>query len=247
MKTFFSELFERLFSPLAFGVTAFIVLLMGVMGPFGTFYSMTPIERMVYWAEIIFASVSLVHIIDLIYLQTWRRKNDLAHNVVVAAVFSVIFAPLLWHFGPFLSDSSPPRVIGLPALMLLCFGCVSGAAFIRSAVVQQGEMDRPKLLERIGQSQATTISRVTVRDHLLDVYTDAGVQTLRLRFGDAISELDGLEGMQVHRSHWVARAAVRQLVRERGRVFIEMQDGEMVPVSRGFQADAARFVDGPQL
>ena len=40
--------------------------------------------------------------------------------------------------------------------------------------------------------------------------------------------------MQVHRSHWVARAAVTRTVRRSGRVILELVNGVDVPVSRSF-------------
>ncbi|MBD3762204.1 LytTR family DNA-binding domain-containing protein, partial [Rhizorhabdus sp.] len=52
------------------------------------------------------------------------------------------------------------------------------------------------------------------------------------RLRDAIAELNGLDGMQVHRSWWVARDAVRRWHRD-GRAFtLELVNGLQVPVAR---------------
>ena len=58
------------------------------------------------------------------------------------------------------------------------------------------------------------------------------MDSLLLRLADAIAETDGVEGLQVHRSHWVARRAISGLLRGRGKVALWMSDGAVVPVSR---------------
>ncbi len=74
--------------------------------------------------------------------------------------------------------------------------------------------------------------RLQMRNHYVDVVTEAGMDSLLLRLADAIAETDGVEGLQVHRSHWVARSAISGLLRGRGKVALWMSDGAVVPVSR---------------
>ena len=47
-------------------------------------------------------------------------------------------------------------------------------------------------------------------------------------------ELGGTEGMQVHRSHWIARVAVKKIVRRAGRTVAFLGNGAEVPVSRRY-------------
>ena len=49
---------------------------------------------------------------------------------------------------------------------------------------------------------------------------------------DAIAELDGIEGAQVHRSWWVAKDAVAEIKRADRRVTLVLKDGAEAPVSR---------------
>ena len=46
------------------------------------------------------------------------------------------------------------------------------------------------------------------------------------------SETVGINGLQIHRSHWVALEAVAGAHRQEGRLFLAMQDGTRLPVSR---------------
>jgi DNA-binding LytR/AlgR family response regulator len=68
--------------------------------------------------------------------------------------------------------------------------------------------------------------------HYIRAWTSLGSDLVLFRLKDAINELSGLEGMQVHRSWWVARAAIRGSRRENGRLFLLLDDDVRVPVSR---------------
>lgn len=87
-----------------------------------------------------------------------------------------------------------------------------------------------RLPERLGRN----LLHLHMQDHYVEVYTDEGSDLLLLRFRDALRELDGLEGAQVHRSHWVARAAVAGVERRSGRIALRLVNGNRVPVSRSF-------------
>ena len=55
------------------------------------------------------------------------------------------------------------------------------------------------------------------------------------RFADAVAEL-GDQGMQVHRSYWVARRHVVGIERRTERTVLLLTGGEVVPVSRTYLA-----------
>ncbi|MEO0360189.1 MAG: LytTR family DNA-binding domain-containing protein [Pseudomonadota bacterium] len=62
------------------------------------------------------------------------------------------------------------------------------------------------------------------------------------RFGDAVRDLGRYDGMQVHRSHWVADAAVVAVIGKRGSMKLELTNGEVIPVSRRYELEVeARY------
>ena len=71
-------------------------------------------------------------------------------------------------------------------------------------------------------------------DHYLRLHTSQGQDLILLRLADAVAELDAIEGMQVHRSWWVARAAIAEARRGDGRATLTLKDGSEVPVSRTY-------------
>ena len=75
---------------------------------------------------------------------------------------------------------------------------------------------------------------VEAEDHYLRVHTDRGSDLLLMRLADAVTELEGIEGAQTHRSWWVAREAVAAVRRGDGRATLTLKDGSEAPVSRSF-------------
>jgi len=69
-------------------------------------------------------------------------------------------------------------------------------------------------------------------DHYLRIYTSAGEALVLFRFRDAVQPLSSERGLQVHRSYWVTRAAIRKTGYHRQRYFLTLANGLTVPVSR---------------
>jgi hypothetical protein len=75
---------------------------------------------------------------------------------------------------------------------------------------------------------------VEAEDHYLRLHTSKGQDLILMRLADAVSELQGIEGAQVHRSWWVARDAIHDAKRGDGRATLTLHDGAEVPVSRTY-------------
>ena len=71
-------------------------------------------------------------------------------------------------------------------------------------------------------------------DHYLRLHTSQGQDLILMRLADAVAELEGIEGAQVHRSWWVAREAIAEARRGDGRATLTLKDGSEVPVSRTY-------------
>lgn len=93
-----------------------------------------------------------------------------------------------------------------------------------------------RFLARLPPRLGNRLLHLRMRDHYVEAHTELGSELVLMRFSDALKELDGLEGMRVHRSHWVATDAVSRVVHEGGRTFLELQNGERVPVSRPYRS-----------
>ena len=70
--------------------------------------------------------------------------------------------------------------------------------------------------------------------HYLRMHTDKGSTLILMRISDAVRELEQADGLQVHRSWWVARNGIKDSTRKNGQRFLILKDGTTAPVSRSF-------------
>ncbi|MFN3911373.1 LytTR family DNA-binding domain-containing protein [Hyphomonas sp.] len=79
---------------------------------------------------------------------------------------------------------------------------------------------------------------VSSEDHYLRIHTSLGEELILMRLADALRELDSAGGLQVHRSWWISKAAVRDVKRAGGKVYLVLPSGKEAPVSRTHQPAA---------
>jgi DNA-binding LytR/AlgR family response regulator len=75
---------------------------------------------------------------------------------------------------------------------------------------------------------------VSAEDHYLRVHTSLGETMVLMRLADAVRELASLEGLQTHRSWWVARQGLADASRGDGKVTLTLKSGAEAPVSRTY-------------
>ncbi len=110
-------------------------------------------------------------------------------------------------------DPEPPPAPGAPA------GKTGAAAFAERLPIKL---------------RAAEIYAVESEDHYLRVHTSAGQELILMRLADAVRELSGLEGMQTHRSWWVAKQGLADVVKGDGRLTLKLKSGAEAPVSRTY-------------
>ncbi|MDJ0994004.1 MAG: LytTR family DNA-binding domain-containing protein [Dinoroseobacter sp.] len=90
-------------------------------------------------------------------------------------------------------------------------------------------------LSRPPEGLSGTIQYMRMEDHYLHVFTEEGDGMTLHRMSDATRELDETDGMQVHKSWWVSKAAVKEIRQEKRKHIILIHDGTDVPVGRSFE------------
>lgn len=125
----------------------------------------------------------------------------------------------------------------LPGFECVSYGFFGQGPMEPSEPVAAPEVIEPRLIRRLAADYEGPILRLSVRDHFVDVVTEKATHTIRIRFSDAIDEMDNVEGYCTHRSHWVARGAVLHSERDSGRIFLKMANQDLVPVSRKYKPD----------
>ncbi|MGA9659561.1 MAG: LytTR family DNA-binding domain-containing protein [Asticcacaulis sp.] len=122
--------------------------------------------------------------------------------------------------------------IAMSALHVLISGTPAQShAFATDNKTEPGAVFRARLPFKY---QHADIYALEAEDHYLRVHTSAGDTLILLRLYDAIGELNGIEGSQIHRSWWVAKSAVLHTPRHNGRIALKLKNNLSAPVSRSY-------------
>lgn len=249
-------------------------LLLTVAGPFGTYITVAFHQRAVFWTLLVGLALASGLVLYRTSQQLIFARSAYFSGLVTAAGTSFVFAPLfVWLVRRFAHDPSV-RVPSMVEVALFIFSATAGAVALReiwrgtstglagvgvnvdltAAAVgpptetEQTPLRSPRLLDRLPDDLRGDLLRISVRDHYVDVTTTQGNHALLMRFSDAISETEGADGLQVHRSHWVARGAIRRVTPGRGKAVLHLSDGSDVPVSKPYvpalQAQGLLPIDG---
>ena len=90
-------------------------------------------------------------------------------------------------------------------------------------------------LRRLPDGVSGVIRYMQMQDHYLHVHTDQGTGMVLGRMGDAVADLAGTDGLQVHKSWWVSRAAIERIEQVQRKRTIHLPDGTAIPVGRSFE------------
>ena len=89
-----------------------------------------------------------------------------------------------------------------------------------------------RFLDRLPAHLGSDLLALEMEDHYVRVHTALGSELILLRMRDAVGELEGIDGAQVHRSWWVARDAVEDVKRDGRNLRLVLPGGLEAPVSR---------------
>lgn len=109
---------------------------------------------------------------------------------------------------------------------------LGNATELRHALPEAPQPVPPRLIRRIDSTDPGPVLRLEALDHFVTAVTPQAHHHLRMRFADAVDEMDTVEGVVTHRSHWVALTAVTGAERHKGRLFLKVACGTDIPVSR---------------
>lgn len=243
---------------------------LAALGPFGSFALGSFGARLAYWVPAALLGYAIFRPITLAAVLIARR---LALPELPAALIGTLAAAApaalaIAYLGGYRPDV-PPRfdelfqlyvqvaVIGV--LVMLVF-VLMGNGPARSAPAPVAQLDaedastepvstRPEqlapFLDRLPPAWRDRLVALEMEDHYVRAH-GPGTSTLILqRMRDAEAQLAALDGMRVHRSWWVARWAVEQIVRDGRNTRLRLVGGLEAPVSRDRIAElrAAGWLD----
>ncbi len=224
-----------------FLVAQFAGLFLTFSSAFGT--GDTPLlRRLGYWMLVMAVGYVWGAFVSSAFFRVgrWRTGNPWFDAVLASLVMSVPFTLVVWATNRAVLGSNIP-VAGIPILfgyVLLVSVALTAINMLienRRAAVTSASPEPPKFLERLPlKLRGAEVWAVEAEDHYLRLHTSKGQDLILLRLADAVAELQGIEGLQVHRSWWVARDAITDAKRGDGRATLTLKDGAEVPVSRTY-------------
>jgi hypothetical protein len=249
------ELQRMFFSPRLWAGLMGAALVLGLVGPFGTFEGLSLLPRLAYWTAIVvftfFAAIATnFFLVGLMFggklpgplpFALTGAAAGLPVTLIVLAINSQVFGPGPAGIRPLALLAYCVAITAIvSALMAVFYRGVEAQPESATTQTKASEPERPKILARLPLHLRGRLLRLAMQDHYVEVHTDKGKTLVLMRMADAIGETSGAPGLQIHRSHWVALAAVKGTSRKDGRLFLEAADGAQLPVSRSFLAEVRK-------
>ncbi|MGE3370781.1 MAG: LytTR family DNA-binding domain-containing protein [Rhizobiaceae bacterium] len=245
------ELLRQFSTPRVWVALVAGALVVGLVGPFGTFDALPLLPRLGYWLAIGIVTYAVGHGTVYLLVRVARRRGmpGAPGFALAGALAGLPVAAIVIGFNAALFGNVGPTV---DALLLIVYCVViaaavsvmvalfsmpaAGIAETSPAVPEPPAPTRPALLDRLPVGRRGALSHLSMQDHYVEVHTDKGSALVLMRLADAIAETAGVDGLRVHRSHWVAKDAVTGTTRRDGRLFLRLGGGAELPVSRGYLA-----------
>ena len=241
-----------------FGVLVTVALLV-YLGPFGTWASLTVSDRLLFWTAAVGANWLAGNIVFSVTTRVFRTRMwpTWVGLVLAGLVTALPGTGIVWLVVAIYLDYQPSDISGVIRLYAqvfvlhlvigsLVFHLIDRTLRQRNTSVESSPPGGGVEIASHAESKAALLARLPARsraellhlrmqDHYVEVHTAAGSELLLLRFRDALREVEDVNGLQVHRSHWVARDAVVGVERRGGgRIILRLVNGSKVPVSRSF-------------
>ena len=224
------------------GVSAAAGVFLSLIGALGT-DALPLLQRLLYWVPLMLGGALVADLVARVVNRIPRAgASPWLYGALFSLVLSVPVTVIVWLHSSLMFQQplvvwhmtyqyAPVLVISaaMTAIMMLMNqpGRVTHAPPADSPTQTVRFMDRlpPKL-------KGAVIYAVSSEDHYLRLHTSKGSDLILMRLSDAISELEGFEGAQTHRSWWVAKDAVEEMRRDGDRVTLLLKGGAQAPVSR---------------
>lgn len=227
---------------------------LAIIGPFGSFSDASFADRLLYWMPAAFGGYLIVRPFVIAAAMTADALRlptgpALAAGVFVAAVPMTFF--IRWLNGNALGRLPDfdgwlqlyVQIALIGAIVTLLFWLMENrsrddaAPTPRVAPTPAASPPAPaeageRFFERLPAHLGRELIALEMEDHYLRAHTAAGNTLILLRLRDAITELGSVDGLQVHRSWWVARAAVDGSSVDGRNVRLKLRNGLDVPVAR---------------
>ncbi len=204
------------------------------MGPFGSYSVLSFGERLLFWFPVMAIAMGIVTAIRALVYGTLGLTGFLRGSLLITGLICTVLCPPLYLIVRALFETGTADTPSFLEIVLLVGSLSFGVCSLRLSVqaAPGPEAGVSRLMQRMQPAARGDLVSISVRDHYVDVRTTQGQVSLLMRFGDAIAEAAPVDGVQVHRSHWVAWDAIEAVENADGRMVLRLKRGETIPISR---------------
>lgn len=244
------DLLTELSSPVTVAALAGVAIVLGISGPFGTLDAFALIPRLAYWAVVVpltygagflGARAAHRHLPEgprFVRMALVALGSALGVTPVLAALHLILGIPL---------GGVQSVILGFAAVYVICL-VIEGVGTVlsehRPSLAQGPQhspagppLQPPALLARLPFDKRGDLMALSAQDHYTVVQTTKGRALVLIRFADAVTEAAPTPGVKIHRSHWVAQAAITQLRRTGDGGEVTLSTGDTLPVARARLGD----------
>jgi len=214
-------------------------MFLGFGGAFGSSAISVP-ARLGYWLVLMILGWLWGSFVSRYFFRRAENMNLWLRAVLAAVTLSIPYTAVVALAGVITFHShyelnDVPTLLGSVTLIAVVMIAINILVDRQAAAATSASDTPPKFLDRLPlKLRGAEIWAVEAEDHYLRLHTSKGQDLILMRLADAISELEGIEGAQAHRSWWVARDAITGAERGDGRATLTLKDGSEVPVSRTY-------------
>lgn len=202
--------------------------------------------RVTYWTFVIISATVFVRVAIYLIGKFLPTQSGLSVDLIISAWMTAFYTPVLYFGSALLLSSGTNYGAFLQYVVTVSIVvCITrrlalqllNVFLVEHAKMAENDVVMPRLARRLPDGASGRILRLTVEDHFVDVITDVDSYRIRMRFSDAVDEMEPCIGFCTHRSHWVALDAVAGVHREAGKVFVRITNGDLVPISRKYRSN----------
>ena len=226
-------------------------VVLAALGPFGSFATGDFAARLGYWLPAVLIGYALFR--PLVAIGDWTAATlDLPRTATLTAAVLVAAIPgtigIIWLNGALgvglpAMDTLFPLYLNVAlvgAIVTLVFVSLERPSPVPVGAGTSGE-GRPEhspviassLGDRLPPSWRGQVRALEMEDHYVRAHgPDGDSRLILMRMSDAVRALDGIDGLQVHRSWWVARSVIAGTRRDGRNLRLRLDDGREVPVAR---------------
>lgn len=239
---------------LGLGVSLALGAIFSLLGVYDS-ESVPLFKRFIFWtATMITGSVASALSGPWIINQALKDRHPVFHVLAIAAIISlpITIIVMLFTRGGSLAQPLISWAMQYYFVVLVSVVTTSGTYFVLWSQGRIGNANAKlpilgleptdgasdpteKFLSRLPVAyRGAALYAVSSEDHYCRIHTSKGEELILLRLADAVRELDGADGLQTHRSWWVAKDGVADTRRDNGKLFLTLKSGGEAPVSRAY-------------